>query len=387
MDRRNSVASVGSDSVGLADEEENSSQNLGDITKDLDEIVKIIRQVHSTKRQTTSKQLQQVQARVNNVKNIIINSLIPLMISDHKSSSMLATDQNIASSHIAQPTLSSTEWPPLRRGKQPTSAVIVPAPSTKQEKFNRDDADQMEREFNDLLSTEKVDATIISSGTTRKGDIIINFDKKANVRDIASKVESRLGVKAQARGLLLPKMTITRVPKYIYTDDKSAEELIFTSNPWLHSALDTGETFEVLFSYEDSQWRHIVCRVSPGLRTFILERDGSLRLQNRSCQVKDRLHVLQCGKCLRFGHKTRNCSQNTVSCNHCGEGHFFNDCPSKDDASKRCCTNCKEMNTDNSKYAESACHNARSHSCPIYKFRLKNTIQMTNWGDGPPPAF
>ena len=362
---------------------------FSDFTGPLDAILNLTQTIHQSKRQTSSANMLEISGHVSEMKNRIINTILPLLAQSMKSETAEITSHNTCKRQLETPSsVQEKEWPALDRIKKQQSAVIVKSGS--QKKFERSDADLMESKFNELLSNEAIEGTIVSSGTTKNGDIMINFNKGDNVKDIADKVESNLGYKTRTRGSFLPKVTISRVPKYIHMHGDSPEGIkktIMCSNQWLQAMIESGETFAVLFSYEVREYRNIVCKVSPRIRSDILKRGSSLRIENRSCRVNDRFHILQCGKCLEFGHKAQNCARDTVSCKHCGDdGHLFGVCPHKDNKDKMRCSNCKKLQPQNT-MSVSADHSSRSHSCPLYIKRLEYAIGMTNWGDGPIPSI
>ena len=195
----------------------------------------------------------------------------------------------------------TAEWPPLQssnRGKTYSSVIVK---SDNDKKLETSDVSSMESKVNQMLSAEKIHATIMSSSSTKNGDFVIKFSEHDDVNNIARKMEDNLGYKAQSRPIFIPKMTISYVPKY-FSLGESVTELIMKSNKWLEEMTKGGESFEVLFTYEVKDWGSIVCRVSPKLRAEIIRHGNLIKIENRSCPIKDQFHVLQCGKCLGFGH-------------------------------------------------------------------------------------
>ena len=134
-------------------------------------------------------------------------------------------------------------------------------------------------------------------------------------------------------------------------------------------------------------WKSIVCKVGPKIRAEIINRRNTLRIENRSCPVRDRFHVQQCGNCLRFGHKSSACREDQPSCAHCNEKHHIKDCPSKNDPEKLMCSNCATGSAHDDDLLSGGKHNAYNHSSPVYTKRMKHQIERTNWGDGPIPSL
>ena len=130
----------------------------------------------------------------------------------------------------------------------------------------------------------------------------------------------------------------------------------------------------------------IVCKVSPTIRRFIMEGSKRLRVGMRSCPVKDRIHVTQCGKCLRFGHKTKLCYESSHTCAFCSLDHKSSDCLNKN-AHQHQCKNCdryRNLSTDSA--VQFSAHSAFSDICPVFMSQKTKMINRTNWG-GDIPSF
>ncbi|KMQ90176.1 reverse transcriptase [Lasius niger] len=63
-----------------------------------------------------------------------------------------------------------------------------------------------------------------------------------------------------------------------------------------------------------------VIEVSPDIRIRLLNQ-GRVYLGWSSCRVADHLRVLQCFKCLGFGHTANNCQAGSDTCGHCDNVH------------------------------------------------------------------
>ena len=358
-----------------------------DFTGPIDEILGLIKNVFDKKAKISAKDKQFVEEKAHEMKNRIINHLL---LKDKSNTSAIKFSTN------ERETLKINDyekWPPLKsnankhtqflgRGR-PHSTVIVKSDSDR--KLKTSEVNKVESQVNQMLSAENINATIHSSLQTRNGDVVIKFDESDDVQAIARKMENKLGYKAHSRSFLLQKMTISYVPKYISLDE-SVTELIIKSNKWLDEMIQKGESFKVLFTYEVKDWDSIVCKVSPKVRAEIIQRGNTIKIENRSCPIKDRFHILQCGNCLGFGHRTRMCTKDTLSCSHCGEDHRWKDCSHRDQDEKAHCSNCGKSRSDESS-CNSTKHSARSHSCPLYIKQLKKQVEMTSWGDGPVPTI
>lgn len=65
---------------------------------------------------------------------------------------------------------------------------------------------------------------------------------------------------------------------------------------------------------------HVVLQLSPRLWQEIL-RVGRLFIDMQSVHVEDQTPLIQCTRCLRFGHGRKSCTAEVESCTHCCGPH------------------------------------------------------------------
>ena len=374
VSRKSSIASTNDDAS--IDQSVNVTSNFSSspdtLTSPVDEIRGLIQNIYDKKLKLSVKDMQFIDIKVHEMKNRIINYLLI----DCPNSAKNATRPPPSQEAIDH--LNTEKWPPLPKTRS-RSTLLIKSDASK--KFEASDVSQMECEVNNLITKQNINATISSSSSTKTGDIVIRFDQKDDVKVIARKVESEMGYRTQSRPVSLPKLTMSYVPKYISVKTDSVAELLIKSNPWLEDYVKDGETFDVLFMYEVRDWKSIVLKCSPKIRSEIIRLGNTLRIENRRCPVKDRFHIQQCGKCLAFGHKTRACVRDQ-SCAHCSGGHGVSACPVKSDKSKLLCSNCNKSSENVNMDKD---HSAYSKSCPLYSKLVKRQIEVTHWGNGPVP--
>lgn len=113
-----------------------------------------------------------------------------------------------------------------------------------------------------------------------------------------------------------------------------------------------------------------IIEVSSTIRTELMSQ-GRVYLGWSSCRVMDHLHVLQCFKCLGFGHMAKGCQASDV-CGYCTGGHESRACPNKGGVRK--CHNCV-----------SAKMRVVDHSaldavvCPVLQRRLTERSKMIHY--------
>lgn len=103
---------------------------------------------------------------------------------------------------------------------------------------------------------------------------------------------------------------------------------------------------------------HVVLSVSPTIWRRAIE-GGKLRIDLQRVRVEDQTPLVQCTRCLGFGHGKRFCKEAADLCSHCGGLHLRADCPDIQLGEAARCINCTKAKTGNHD------HNAFSNECPV----------------------
>lgn len=80
--------------------------------------------------------------------------------------------------------------------------------------------------------------------------------------------------------------------------------------------------------------------------------------------IYENVKMLQCSKCLRFGHFTRDC-RSKLACRKCGSDHLYKDCTSETE----CCPNCSRANENGASYGTR--HKANDARCFVRMARIE----------------
>lgn len=104
----------------------------------------------------------------------------------------------------------------------------------------------------------------------------------------------------------------------------------------------------------------IVLSVTPAIWRRALE-GGKLRIDLQRVRVEDQTPLVQCTRCLAYGHGKRLCTEPADLCSHCGGAHLRVDCPGSRIGEAAVCVNCTRA-----KLGEHQ-HNAFSNDCPVRK--------------------
>lgn len=103
---------------------------------------------------------------------------------------------------------------------------------------------------------------------------------------------------------------------------------------------------------------HIVLCVSPKIWRRATEAK-KLRIDLQQVKAEDQSPLVQCTRCLGFGHGKRFCKEPADLCSHCGGLHLRAECPDRLAGEAPACKNCIRAKMDTSE------HNAFSMDCPI----------------------
>lgn len=131
-------------------------------------------------------------------------------------------------------------------------------------------------------------------------------------------------------------------------------------NPHHFKELEAEERVEVKYRRRarNPHMAHIVLKVSPTLWNR-LTAAGAVHLDLQKVRVYDQSPLIQCTRCLAYGHGRSHCEEEQDACSHCGGQHLKAKCQSWLAGEDSCCRNCKNAKLDQVK------HNAFSNECPI----------------------
>lgn len=105
---------------------------------------------------------------------------------------------------------------------------------------------------------------------------------------------------------------------------------------------------------------HVVVSVSPAIWGRTL-RTGSLHIDLQRIRVEDQSPLVQCTRCLGYGHGKRFCREGVDLCSHCGGPHLNSECAERLAGEAPRCRNCAKAQLDKVQ------HNAFYLECPVRK--------------------
>ena len=201
--------------------------------------------------------------------------------------------------------------------------------------------------------------------------------RKAKHQKVVVSCTSRKGAEVLGRRIteaykdLVVEDAARRLPQVIIRDVMAADsdaDIIASlkgQNPGIYEGLDPQEGVKVRFRMRTRNplQCHVVLEATPKLWRRLMSAKR-LHIGWLRCRVEEKSPLVQCGKCLAYGHTKAICRADVPAalCSHCATpGHNARDCPKKTAAppSPPACANClreKQGSTD---------HHAFSDACPV----------------------
>lgn len=148
----------------------------------------------------------------------------------------------------------------------------------------------------------------------------------------------KAGLKVEENPKVNPRIIIHGVPTSMTAED-IRNELIAQN---LEQGTD--KDLKVIYIYpakKNGRYTSCVLEVAPAIRNILL-RSGRVFLRYAACNIADYIRILQCYKCLQFGHIAANCKSGPA-CSRCSGDHEMRDCTRKNEPPV--CRNCKQIRT------------------------------------------
>lgn len=149
----------------------------------------------------------------------------------------------------------------------------------------------------------------------------------------------------------------------LVNSDEDVLKALKNQNKCLFQNLEQGEDrVEIKFRKRarNPHTGHIIISTSPKIWRRAVDA-GALHIDLQLVRVADQSPLVQCTRCLAYGHGRRFCKEAADLCSHCGGLHMRAQCPEWLANTTPTCRNCTRAKLD---HAE---HNAFSGDCPVRK--------------------
>lgn len=201
-------------------------------------------------------------------------------------------------------------------------------------------SDETEKTIRNSLNLTKINTGVTKIKHVNNGGVYIGVSSGNDLKKLKNEAVSVLGAEYDVviPKVRLPKVIIRGVSKE-YDYKEFVSELIQTNH-----SLDDNDVIQVVHhkkvKYQSStKWLYVL-EVSG--KTFAKIVDKYLNIDFKSQIVREHVDVLRCYKCQKYGHKSTNCSSQTV-CGKCTGQHEFKNCSEAIIE----CVNCKFLNEKN----------------------------------------
>ncbi|KAL0822124.1 hypothetical protein ABMA28_004258 [Loxostege sticticalis] len=209
----------------------------------------------------------------------------------------------------------------------------------------------------------------------RSNRLRVEFDTKAQRDETLQRVNNTSNLKATPLGKLSPMVMLKGISK----DTPSTElaTIITTQNPSVGEVALTDKDITLKFIRENrktSALYNAALMVSPAVWRE-LTKLGRVNIDHQRVHVAEHVPVLQCRKCLQFGHLSSKCQSESIVCSHCAAyGHKYLDCPDRKLTEKTKCFNCASSGKPSD-------HLAISNKCPLHHIMCERVRHMTDYGN------
>lgn len=210
------------------------------------------------------------------------------------------------------------------------------------------------------LKTKRINYTVNNAIVVEAENVDLN-----GLRECPDLLDAGLEVKEDEK--LDPRIIVHGIPVE-YTKEEILQSFVELNLPEHH--LQDAKIVS-LFPARDKTHRSCIIEIKPSCRK-VLQNLSRVYIKWLSCRFADHISVLQCFKCLKFGHKAAAC-KNSVHCSHCAGDHDSSKC-STDDRVPRCynCVSAKISNVSHEAFDKTKCSLLRS--------RLERKSSRVNYG-------
>lgn len=198
--------------------------------------------------------------------------------------------------------------------------------------------------------------------------VIIETGNKQSLKAILSDQKLKVDHEVREIGKRAPRLILKHVPSgydraSLVKDLRDQNEDRFSNLNWdlINPKFKVGP--------KNKETEHWVLEVDPGVRKALMT-PKTLYLGYHRLQIDDYINIIQCKKCLEYGHMASYCRKTTVTCGKCGvDGHIAPKCESVEPR----CSNCIRTNK------RDVHHMAWDRECPYYIEKMCQAVRSTSY--------
>ena len=215
---------------------------------------------------------------------------------------------------------------------------------------------------------------------TRSGALVVRLPTESAKADASAAMKSCFGSDAvyhvSEPKKMLPKMTVTGLS--LSMDDSDIIPSILNKNSRIKILVESGSTLNLLFTRTKNDAKSAIIKMSPEVRSAIVEQGSYIYVGLTRCRAFDRFWVTQCHHCQGLGHTTEKCTKKSDEpvCVFCAGSHKSKDCGNKDSPK---CINCSVGHHEADADLQLVAHFASSRNCPVMISHRNRLIENTNF--------
>jgi len=190
---------------------------------------------------------------------------------------------------------------------KPVSNIVIPISD---KKLDTKEMCSVEQRVNNILKSS--DTYVVKSTATQNGNVILKVNNNDELENLSENLKTEFGQNVKIQTPFSPKIKLSSIPSYFNTTDKeSIVQRIVEKNSFLSNEYNANhDSIQYLFTYNTNSGKTIVLKCSPKVRNLIKQQNDSLIIDCFKCKIYDHFHILQCSKCCKYGHSSKNCKSN-----------------------------------------------------------------------------
>ncbi|CAB3258627.1 unnamed protein product [Arctia plantaginis] len=192
--------------------------------------------------------------------------------------------------------------------------------------------------------------------------VILGCDTVEQMERLKERIESR-GEGLQVAPMKNKNPLIILKDVYVDGEDEDLLKALHAQNREIFMGLPEQDA-EISIKYKkrtkNPNAKHVILQVRPNVWRRMTEA-GALYLDLQRVRVEDQSPVIQCTRCLAFGHGRKFCTESVDRCSHCGGPHLREKCTELIAGNEPQCCNCSHSGLRKTD------HNAFSVECPVRK--------------------
>lgn len=286
------------------------------------------------------------------------------------------TNESPTYAQVASPRpLTSTSNPtPPEKEKRISKPSIIIYP-TSEDKNRQEVAEEWRRSVH-FKQVNYAPAGVRHVGKNR---LRVEFDTAVQRDETLQRMQPSASIRAEPSRQLKPMIILKGILKH--TPLEELTNLIVSQNADIEALQPGAEELHLRFERRNRNAKlyNAVFITTPRVWKKIMEL-GRINIDHQRVHVEEFVPLMQCFKCLQFGHLKKYCTSDVDSCAHCEENsHTFATCPNKNNQEKANCFNCHNKN-QRLKTNSDTKHSPTSDRCPIRAAMRDRVVGKINYG-------